>query len=58
MSRRIRIDQVAKSDITLTQWICTLPVAALARIETTSPDEQIRDLARMEQSKRRSQAVA
>lgn len=56
--RRIRIDHVAKSDITLTDWIRTLSPTVLARIEKTSPDEQIRDLARKEQSKRRTQQVA
>lgn len=56
--RRIRIDHVANSDITLTDWIRTLSPTVLARIEKTSPDEQIRDLARKEQSKRRTQQVA
>jgi hypothetical protein len=49
---RIIVDKVAQSDITIAQWIRSLPNYALARIALDAPDHQIRSLAMQERHAR------
>jgi len=49
---RIIVDKVAPSDITIAEWIRSLPYRALDQIATKSPSAEIRELARKEQRDR------
>lgn len=57
MSKRIRIETVVQSDITVADWIKLLPSAALHRIVAKAKDENIRMLAMAERDAREASAL-
>ena len=49
---RVIVDKVAKSDITIAQWLRSLPNAEVSRIAVDARDPSIRELARTERGER------